>query len=260
MPNANEHAYTVNILFSHDLSKILLIRKNRTDFINKLNGPGGAIEPGELPYDSALREIFEETGLSVNDFIPLHNKLPDRQDARLIPLGTLTIPYDCKMKDGATCVLHYFAGRIRHCAEDHIKPDQEPLTWMPAHTVMSSRTDSRIFAGNGNLAYFSAAAHRALVPDMTGIQNKPDPDQPFEDGLTYNINRMRGRLDADFRDGDMYQASLDAAEISRMCYAAYCMSLHDAKTTKAEEKAKNAAHQNHQNPNSPKTFSDGSVE
>ena len=45
MLNANEHTYTVNILFSHDLSRILLVRKNRTDFINKLNGPGGAGEP-----------------------------------------------------------------------------------------------------------------------------------------------------------------------------------------------------------------------
>ena len=94
---------------------------------------------------------------------------------------------------------------------------------MPAHTVMSSRTDSRIFAGDGDLAYFSAAAHRALVPDMAGMQNKPDPDQPFEDGLTHNINRMRGRLDQDFLDSDLYQASLDAAEISRMCYASFCM-------------------------------------
>lgn len=229
MLNANEHTYTVNILFSHDLSRILLVRKNRTDFINKLNGPGGAVEPGEMPYDGALREIFDETGLSVNDLIPLHNKIPDRQDARLIPLGTLTIPYDCKTKDGAACTLHYFAGRIRHCAEDNIRPAQEPLTWMPARTVMSSRTDSRIFAGDGDLAYFSAAAHRALVPDMAGMQNKPDPDQPFEDGLTHNINRMRGRLDQDFLDSDLYQASLDAAEISRMCYASFCVQLIDRK-------------------------------
>lgn len=39
--------------------------------------------------------------------------------------------------------------------------------------------------------------------------------------LARAIACARGQLDADFRRGDMLQASLDAADISRLAYAAF---------------------------------------
>jgi 8-oxo-dGTP diphosphatase len=40
--------------------KILLIHKKRGFGAGKINGPGGKIDPGETPLESALRETFEE--------------------------------------------------------------------------------------------------------------------------------------------------------------------------------------------------------
>jgi len=45
----------------------LLIKKNRKESFGfeKLNGIGGHIEKGEEPFESAKREVKEETGLSI---------------------------------------------------------------------------------------------------------------------------------------------------------------------------------------------------
>ncbi len=47
--------------------QILLIRKKRGLGAGKINAPGGRIEPGEEPHECAVRETFEEVGLT-----PLH--------------------------------------------------------------------------------------------------------------------------------------------------------------------------------------------
>ena len=49
-------------VFVRDNDKILVGR--HTD-IDKWVLPGGALEPGELPADAAIREVWEETGLLV---------------------------------------------------------------------------------------------------------------------------------------------------------------------------------------------------
>ena len=36
----------------------------------------GAIEEGDTPYDTAIREVFEETGLKVQTLIPIYSYLP----------------------------------------------------------------------------------------------------------------------------------------------------------------------------------------
>jgi 8-oxo-dGTP diphosphatase len=40
--------------------RILLIRKKRGLGAGKINGPGGRLEPGETPYECAVREVEEE--------------------------------------------------------------------------------------------------------------------------------------------------------------------------------------------------------
>jgi 8-oxo-dGTP diphosphatase len=44
--------------------RVLLIRKKRGLGAGKINAPGGKLEPGETPYDSALRETQEEIGVT----------------------------------------------------------------------------------------------------------------------------------------------------------------------------------------------------
>ena len=57
------------LIFIERNNEILLIHKNKRDSFgfSKLNGIGGHIEKGEEPYESAKREIFEESGLIINE-------------------------------------------------------------------------------------------------------------------------------------------------------------------------------------------------
>jgi 8-oxo-dGTP diphosphatase len=48
-------------------AEVLLIRKKRGIGAGKINGPGGKIDPGESPLESAVRETEEELGIT-----PLH--------------------------------------------------------------------------------------------------------------------------------------------------------------------------------------------
>ena len=56
-----------NLCFIVKEGRVLLIRKKRGLGAGKINGPGGKIEPGETPLDSAIRETQEEIGVT-----PLH--------------------------------------------------------------------------------------------------------------------------------------------------------------------------------------------
>ena len=46
---------------------VLLMLRNKEPNLGLWVGPGGKLEPGESPYDCAKREMYEETGLEVND-------------------------------------------------------------------------------------------------------------------------------------------------------------------------------------------------
>lgn len=56
--------YVAGFLFSEDLSKVSLVRKNKPEFQKGLlNAIGGKIESDESPYDAMVREFKEETGV-----------------------------------------------------------------------------------------------------------------------------------------------------------------------------------------------------
>ena len=46
---------------------VLLMLRNKEPNLGLWVGPGGKLEPGESPYDCAKRELYEETGLEVNE-------------------------------------------------------------------------------------------------------------------------------------------------------------------------------------------------
>lgn len=54
---------SVTIINFDDAGRVLLVKHRDTDL---WVAPGGAIEPGETPADTAVREMWEETGLLVN--------------------------------------------------------------------------------------------------------------------------------------------------------------------------------------------------
>lgn len=220
----NINDYTVCTVFSPTLASVLLVRKNRTAFKGMLNGVGGAVEPGETPYDGALREIQEETGLAPEDLKSLGM-------VRLAKLGELLVPEDCKTMDGSACRLHYYAGAVKAGAMSRIRPAGEKLFWTSFDEIANSGTQSLTIAGNGDLAYFAAAGRKALMQYLPGAYGP--------DGGAFSLKAAlasaHARLDLSLRRRDMRQASLDAAEISRLAYAAY----HDEQKKEREDDAGN---------------------
>lgn len=55
------------LLFVVDEGQVLLIHKKRGHGAGLINGPGGKLEPGETPLQCAIRETFEETGVTAID-------------------------------------------------------------------------------------------------------------------------------------------------------------------------------------------------
>ena len=59
-PPTWEPTVRANLCFVVKSGRILLIRKKRGFGAGKINGPGGKVDPGETPMESAVRETFEE--------------------------------------------------------------------------------------------------------------------------------------------------------------------------------------------------------
>ncbi|RKX23833.1 MAG: DNA mismatch repair protein MutT [Candidatus Zixiibacteriota bacterium] len=53
---------SVTIINFDETGRVLLVKHRDTDL---WVAPGGAVEPGEIPADAAVREMWEETGLVV---------------------------------------------------------------------------------------------------------------------------------------------------------------------------------------------------
>lgn len=68
-------------VFNEDLTGVLILTKlhGPTFLIGKDNFPGGHVESGETPDESAVREIEEETGIIIDDapVVCLQNKIGD---------------------------------------------------------------------------------------------------------------------------------------------------------------------------------------
>ena len=58
-----------NIIMVNPEGKILLVRLKKGHFAGGLCIPGGGIEPGELSFETAKREVEEETGIKVDSEI-----------------------------------------------------------------------------------------------------------------------------------------------------------------------------------------------
>jgi 8-oxo-dGTP pyrophosphatase MutT (NUDIX family) len=61
--------FVLTFLFDPTLTKVVMIKKTRPDFMaGLLNAPGGHVEEGETDAGAAEREFLEETGLEISRF------------------------------------------------------------------------------------------------------------------------------------------------------------------------------------------------
>ena len=152
----------MNVVMIYDMKSDSVLLQNRT---KKWKGgcfPGGHLEDGETINASAVREIFEETGLTVKNLVPcgyVHwNKAPDRNE----------IIFCYRTSD--------FSGELKQCEEGEnywVKREEllsQPLTrWF--------RDQLPIFFGSGYIEFSHVHSEEAggytVKFDTSGLLPEP---------------------------------------------------------------------------------------
>lgn len=102
------------LLFVIRSGEILLIRKKRGLGAGKVNGPGGRMDPGETPVETAVREVREELGVT-----PLEPR----------KTGELRFAF----ADGYALMCHVFASD--RCEGEAIETDEAVPLWTPLDAI-----------------------------------------------------------------------------------------------------------------------------
>lgn len=102
------------LLFVVEPERILLIEKKRGLGAGKVNGPGGRMDPGETPLETALREVREELGV-------------DAKGAR--EHGELSFQF----RDGYSLHCHVF--RADGCEGEPRETDEAVPLWTPLDAI-----------------------------------------------------------------------------------------------------------------------------
>lgn len=106
-----KQAFTIGAfaIIRDELDRVLLVLRNDHDFWNL---PGGAVEKGESPWQTVLREVKEETGYDVEvlNLLGIYVK-PDKND--------LVFSFECKIVSGQI-TLNEEAKDIRYFSVDEI--------------------------------------------------------------------------------------------------------------------------------------------
>lgn len=109
--------YVVGLLFRGEglEREVALVTKARPEWQrSKLNGVGGKIEPGEMPWQAMRREWKEETGTDVKAW---------RMFATL---------------KWRTAVVHFFEARVTNEFPPFACPADEPVNWFNIQVLMSA--------------------------------------------------------------------------------------------------------------------------
>jgi 8-oxo-dGTP diphosphatase len=132
--------YTVVVVFRGD--EVLLQYKLKGPFINVWNLPGGKVEEGENIAQCALRELFEETDIRVEE-----------KDAQA--LLSMTYKAVCPAR------LHLFVTQVPKNTEFKQK-EKEPLCWAKIEDVLDNYLPT---AGYLNVPHFVALAAASKVSE-----------------------------------------------------------------------------------------------
>lgn len=121
--------YNLILVFNKEFDSILMCFRKKMPYLGMYNLVGGKIEEGEDPFESALREMEEETGISRNE---IHVK----------PLMEFVFPWQ-------DIHLYSFVGMLDHDVE--LVEEIHSLHWMrlDEHNFF----DLEKFAGEGNIGH-----------------------------------------------------------------------------------------------------------
>jgi len=120
--------YNLVVVFTKDLSSVLLCRRKKEPYLGLSNFIGGHIEPGEDGYDAAYRELFEETSIT-------------REKIRLTHLMDFHYPL-------SDCYVEAYFGRLRE--DTAVSGDENDLYWSSPDRDFF---DMNQFAGEGNMGH-----------------------------------------------------------------------------------------------------------
>jgi 8-oxo-dGTP diphosphatase len=116
------------LIFLFNESKVLLIKQNseeKTGF-GKWNGIGGHIEEGEDPFSSARREIFEESGLSIENIkLKFISIIPEKKELGVCLFIFSGICENIEVKESSEGQLSWIS--IDHLNEYKVMPDVPKL-------------------------------------------------------------------------------------------------------------------------------------
>jgi len=133
--------YTVIFLFNMDLSKVLLIQKDRGEFFGKWNGVGGKVELGETFEECAIRETLEEAGVDISNSIKRF----------------IRVNYFSGTEIGVYCakVLEWEVRQI----------ESEQQRWFSVHKILTCNVMDQKFASNGNVPYYVYNCRNILMKE-----------------------------------------------------------------------------------------------
>ena len=120
--------YNVIAVFSPDESKMLMCKRVKDPYKGLYNMVGGKIEPGEIGYLAAFRELSEESGITMVDI-------------GLVHLMDFSYPLD-------GCYVEVYAGKLLH--DVVLREEKNPRLWM---SVNENYFDMSRFAGEGNIGH-----------------------------------------------------------------------------------------------------------
>ena len=120
--------YTATVFVIHD-KKLLLLKQDRSPFWLL---PGGHIEDNELPHEAAIREVFEETGLTVELLQTPDEKARTKIATPLpIPIAVQLLP--CRDKKD---VAFYFTAKVLS-GELKIDSESKQAKWFTLKEILS---------------------------------------------------------------------------------------------------------------------------
>jgi len=128
------------MIYSEDHKRLLFCKRMKDPYQGLYNIVGGKVEAGELHFDAAYRELFEETGISA-------------EEVELFHMMDFTY-YN------QNCVVEVYAGTLKHPVV--LKEEANPLVWF---SIEEDFFDGR-FAGEGNIGHMAEQVKRYGVGSL----------------------------------------------------------------------------------------------